>query len=141
MTVPQRHANGRLLPGQASLNAGGRPRTDIAELRQKYRNRLPELLERLFDLTESDNPHVCIAATKELLDRLLGKPAVFVDTTHTKFDLGAGGRCMGEGPARGRGSRRCGALLRRHFAPRADALVEVLVEPVSQPTIRPKDGV
>ena len=47
---------------------------------------------------------------------------------------------MGEGPARGRGSRRCGAL-RRHFAPRADALVEVLVEPVSQPTIRPKDGV
>jgi hypothetical protein len=89
MTVPQRHANGRLLPGQASLNAGGRPRTDIAELRQKYRNRLPELLERLFDLTESDNPHVCIAATKELLDRLLGKPAVFVDTTHTKFDLGA----------------------------------------------------
>ena len=31
---------------------------------------------------------VRLAAIREILDRLLGKPAVFVDATHTKVDIG-----------------------------------------------------
>jgi hypothetical protein len=30
-----------------------------------------------------------LAAIREILDRLLGKPAVFVDAVHTKVDVGA----------------------------------------------------
>jgi hypothetical protein len=30
-----------------------------------------------------------LAAIREILDRLLGKPAVFVDATHTKVDVAA----------------------------------------------------
>ena len=77
------------MPNQGSLNPGDRPRSVIEELKSKYLNRLPELMDGLFLLTRPDNPaHVRIAATRELLDRLLGRPAVSVDTTVTKMDLG-----------------------------------------------------
>jgi hypothetical protein len=73
------------MPNQGSLNPGDRPRSVIEELKSKYLNRLPELMDGLFLLTRPDNPaHVRIAATRELLDRLLGRPAVCVDTTTMK---------------------------------------------------------
>ena len=78
--------DGRLLPGTA-LNPNGQPRTDIAELRAKYRTRLTELFDKLFALTNSDNERTQIAAISELLDRLLGKPQVTIDAVTTKVDV------------------------------------------------------
>jgi hypothetical protein len=53
-------------------------------------HRLPELMDGLFLLTRPNNPPmVQIAATKELLDRLLGKPQVTIDAVTTKVDVAA----------------------------------------------------
>jgi hypothetical protein len=71
-----------------SKGPGGRPRTAIEELRAQYLPHLPEFLERLAELTQSPNEATRLAAIREILDRLLGKPAVFVDATHTKVDIG-----------------------------------------------------
>jgi hypothetical protein len=71
------------------MNPGGRPRTAIEELRARYLPRLPEFMDALVELTRSRNEMTRLAAIRELLDRLLGKPAVFVDATHAKFDFGA----------------------------------------------------
>jgi hypothetical protein len=83
-----RRPNGTLLPGGAALNPGGRPRSDIEELRAQYRHRLPELVNGLFSLTKSDNESIRLAAYRELLDRLLGKPVAVVESTHTRVDIG-----------------------------------------------------
>ena len=45
-------------------------------------------MDGLIELSKSRNEATRLAAIKEILDRLLGKPAVFVDATHTKVDLG-----------------------------------------------------
>ena len=82
-----RRADGTLLPG-AVLNGGGRPRNAIEELRAKYMYRLPEMFDGLFQLTNSEIETIRLQAIREILDRLLGKPAVFVDATHTKADIG-----------------------------------------------------
>ena len=83
-----RRPNGTLLPGGAALNPGGRPRSDIEELRAQYRHRLPELVNGLFSLTKSDNESVRLAAYRELLDRLLGKSVAVVESAHTRVDIG-----------------------------------------------------
>ena len=83
-----RRPNGTLLPGRAALNPGGRPRSAIEELRASLLPRLPEFMDVLIELTKSSNEATRLAAIKEILDRLLGKPAVFVDATHTKVDIG-----------------------------------------------------
>jgi hypothetical protein len=89
MNVPARRADGTVLPG-ARLNPGGRPRTAIEQLREKYMHRLPELMDGLFQLTTPNNPPmVQIAAIRELLDRLLGKPQVMIEATTTRVDVGA----------------------------------------------------
>ena len=72
----------------AALNPGGRPRNDIEELRAQYRHRLPELVNGLFSLTKSDNESIRLAAYRELLDRLLGKPVAVVESIHTRVDRG-----------------------------------------------------
>jgi len=73
---------GQLIGGQGSLNPSGRPANEITSLRQKYMHRLPELFDGLLEMaTNSPNPMVRLAATRELLDRLLGKPAIFVEQT------------------------------------------------------------
>jgi hypothetical protein len=96
MTEPnileQREVNGRFLPpaGGTALNGGGNQyaKHDIVELRAKYRHKLPQLLENLFVLAASDKPYmVQIAATKEILDRLIGKPQVTIDAVTTKVDV------------------------------------------------------
>ena len=77
------------MPG-FTANAGGRPRSVIEELKSKYLNRLPELFENLFRLAAPNNsPMVQIAATKELLDRLIGKPQVTIEAVTTKVDVAA----------------------------------------------------
>jgi len=74
-----------MLPGHTP-NPGGRPRTAIEELRARY---LPHLPDGLVELaTNSQSEMVRLAAIREILDRLLGRPAVFVDATHTKVDIG-----------------------------------------------------
>jgi hypothetical protein len=90
MNVPAvtRGLDGRYAPG-CSGNAGGRPRNSIEELRARYLPHLPEFLERLAELTHSPNEATRLAAIKEILDRLLGKPAVVVDAVHAKVDVGA----------------------------------------------------
>ena len=75
------------MPG-FTANAGGRPRSVIEELKSKYLRRLPELFENLFRLAAPNNPPmVQIAATKEILDRLIGKPQVTIDAVTTKVDV------------------------------------------------------
>jgi hypothetical protein len=86
--VRQRRPDGTLLPGQPAMNPGGRPRTAIEELRARLLPRLPEFMDGLIELTKSSNEATRLAAIKEILDRLLGKPAVFVDATHTRVDIG-----------------------------------------------------
>jgi hypothetical protein len=86
-TLRQRRPDGTLLPGQPAINPGGRPVTAIQELRAKYLPRLDEFMDALVELTHSRNEMTRLAAIRELLDRLLGKPAVFVDAVHTKLDV------------------------------------------------------
>jgi hypothetical protein len=88
MNVPARRPNGTMMPG-AVLNPGGRPRTAIEQLREKYMHRLPELFEGLIELTKSDSESVRLAAYREILDRLIGKPVVAIDSVHAKVDVGA----------------------------------------------------
>ena len=88
MNLPARRPNGTVMPGSV-LNPGGRPRNAIEQLREKYLHRLPELIEGLFQLTKSESPHVRIAATRELLDRLIGKPQISIDAVTAKFSAGA----------------------------------------------------
>ena len=57
-------------------------------LRARLLPRLPEFMDGLIELSKSPHEATRLAAIKEILDRLLGKPAVFVDATHTKVDLG-----------------------------------------------------
>ena len=87
--VRARRPDGTLLPGQPAINPGGQPRTAIEELRARLLPRLPEFMDGLIELSKSPHEATRLAAIKEILDRLLGKPAVFVDATHTKVDLGA----------------------------------------------------
>ena len=84
--IPRR-ANGTVMPGYTA-NPGGRPKTAIETARAQLLPRLSLYLERLDDLTLSDNENVRLGAIKEILDRLLGKAAVFVDTTNTRLDIG-----------------------------------------------------
>jgi hypothetical protein len=84
----QRNARGHLLPG-ARLNPGGRPVTAIEELRAKYGRRLPELFENLFSLTRSDNEQICLQATRELLDRLIGRPTQTIESQDARIDVAA----------------------------------------------------
>jgi hypothetical protein len=84
--VVPRDERGRILPG--TQFGPGYTKTDIVELRAKYRHKLPKLLENLFVLAEPDKPYmVQIAATKEILDRLIGKPQVTIDAVTTKVDV------------------------------------------------------
>ena len=89
MNAPaQRSADGRLLPGNTVGIAGARPRNIVTELKIRYENRIPELLGNLFILAAPDKPYmVQIAATKEILDRLVGKPQVTIEATHTSVSV------------------------------------------------------
>ena len=82
-----RRPDGTLLPG-SQLNAGGRPHGAIEEFRARFNPRMPEIAEVLLELMRSPNEATRLSAVREILDRLLGKPAVFVDATNTRVDIG-----------------------------------------------------
>ena len=87
--IISREPNGRWLPGM-SPTPGGATKTDLVALRDKYRGKLPQLMENLFVLAAPDKPYmVQIAATKEILDRLIGKAQVTIEATTTKVDVAA----------------------------------------------------
>jgi hypothetical protein len=88
MSVPaQRDARGRLLPGFTG-NAGGRPK-GIEAVRELLGPHTAEFCAALVDLVRSPNEATRSAAIREALDRLLGKAPIAVDSTVTKFDVGA----------------------------------------------------
>src|SRR6516165_2847864 len=89
MTVPARRANGQLIAGGPSLNAGGRPTSTLNQVREALLPDLPLFLGRLAELTQSSNETIRLQALREILDRLLGKPPVAIDTTVAKLDVGA----------------------------------------------------
>ena len=85
--VPRR-ANGTVMKGYTA-NPGGRPRSTIEQVREALLPDLPLFLERLAELTQSRNETIRLQALREILDRLLGKPPVAIDTTVAKVDIGA----------------------------------------------------
>jgi hypothetical protein len=82
----QRDEKGHLLPG-ARLNPGGRPLGALDAFRSRFNPRMPEIAEALLELSKSPNESIRLQAIREILDRLLGKPAISVDTTHTRVDV------------------------------------------------------
>jgi hypothetical protein len=71
-----------------TANPGGRPRSTIEQVREALLPDLPRFLERLAELTLSSNETIRLQALREILDRLLGKPTVAIDTTVAKVDIG-----------------------------------------------------
>jgi hypothetical protein len=84
----RRAPNGRLLPGSVN-NPGGRPRNAIEDVRERLGSYTPEFVNALVELSRSPNEAIRLAAIREFFDRTLGKPAIAVDSTVTKFDMGA----------------------------------------------------
>jgi hypothetical protein len=77
-----------MMPG-AVLNPGGRRTTAIETARAQLMPDLPKFLERLAELTLSENESVRLAAIKECLDRLIGRSPIFVDSVTAKVDIGS----------------------------------------------------
>jgi hypothetical protein len=77
-----RDEKGRLVKGSASPNASGLDRKKAMMLRN-LEGLTPRAISRLGKLVESDNESVALAASKEVLDRTLGKAkqSVSVDVT------------------------------------------------------------
>jgi hypothetical protein len=88
MTALTRRPNGTMLPGHTP-NPGGRPRTAIEQIREKYGHRIPELIENLFELTRTGSESTKLAANRELLDRIIGKPQQVIEAITAKVDVGA----------------------------------------------------
>ena len=91
MSVPRRDANGRLLPGQTSLNPGGRPISAVTELRARYSARLPAIFDELMEMAMDSSlpPAAQLGAIRLALDHLIGRPQISIDAVTTKFDFGA----------------------------------------------------
>jgi hypothetical protein len=82
-TVVRRDANGRLLPGGPPLNPAGRPVGRIQEIRELLSEHQDAIVETLVGLLKSDDEGMRLAACREMLDRLLGRAPLSVDTTST----------------------------------------------------------
>ncbi len=79
-----RDAKGRLVKGSASPNASGLDRKKAMMLRN-LEDLTPRAIARLGRLVDSQNEAVALSASREVLDRTLGKPkqSVSVDVTST----------------------------------------------------------
>jgi hypothetical protein len=84
----RRAADGKLLPGFANLNPGGRPRGVIEEVRERLGPHTAEFCAALVELARSPNEATRLAAIREFFDRMLGKPPIAVDSTVTTVNLG-----------------------------------------------------
>jgi hypothetical protein len=49
---------------------------------------MPEVAETLLALMRSPNESTRLSACREILDRVLGRAAIAIDTTHTRVDVG-----------------------------------------------------
>jgi hypothetical protein len=87
--IIKRDERGRLLPGFANINPGGRPRSEIERVRELLSPNVPEMVETLVALTRSKDEKTKLAAIEIFFDRLLGKAPVSADVTTTKLDIGA----------------------------------------------------
>lgn len=70
-TKPARDAKGRLLPGQTA-NPSGQPKA-FAEVRKLLEKAVPGALDKLIELVGHEDPKVALAASRDILDRTLGK--------------------------------------------------------------------
>jgi len=90
-TTAKRAPDGKWLPGisanPAGKVAGASP--SVSQLREKYGHRIPELIENLFVLTKTGSEATKLAANRELLDRIVGKPVQTVEAVSARFDVGA----------------------------------------------------
>jgi hypothetical protein len=79
-----RDKGGRFVKGAGSGNPRGRPRENL-EVKELARAQGPAAIRRLTQLMQSDDPQVCIAASKALLDRGFGRPeqSIALDATVT----------------------------------------------------------
>jgi hypothetical protein len=69
---------------------GHRPRglATIEQIREKYGHRVLELIENLFELTRTGSESTKLAANRELLDRIVGRPQQVIEAVTAKFDIG-----------------------------------------------------
>jgi hypothetical protein len=79
--APGRDTHGRFLKG-ASANPKGRPLENV-EVKELARRQGPAAIVRLTQLMHCDDPQVCIAAARALLDRGFGRPeqSIALDAT------------------------------------------------------------
>jgi hypothetical protein len=82
-----RGPDGRILPGHSG-NPSGRPVGSISEFRRRFEPHMGEVAETLLALLRSPNESTRLSACREILDRTLGRSAIAIDATHTKFDVG-----------------------------------------------------
>lgn len=67
----QRDASGRIMPGSTG-NPGGRPKV-VVELQALLESAAPDALEKVLALVKSPDEKVALAASRDILDRVLGK--------------------------------------------------------------------
>jgi hypothetical protein len=70
---------GRFVPGN-SANPGGRPGVPEV-IKAKLRELSPRAVTRLGQLLDSSDERIALEATRTILDRLLGRPAIQADLT------------------------------------------------------------
>ena len=63
---------GRIKPGH-SLNPSGRPKV-AGEVRRIIEEHGPKAARKIGELIDNEDPKIAIAASKDVIDRLLGKP-------------------------------------------------------------------
>ena len=81
-----RGPDGRILPGHSG-NPSGRPIGSISDFRRRFEPHMGEVAEVLLELLRSPNESTRLSACREILDRLLGKPPVAIDSTVVKADI------------------------------------------------------
>jgi hypothetical protein len=87
LPVPvQRDAHGRLLPG-FSGNPGGRT-SGIGAVRELLRPNAPAFVTALVGLLQSPNETTRLAAIREFLDRLVGRPVQVVENDVRTLNMG-----------------------------------------------------
>jgi hypothetical protein len=86
--LPQRDPNGRLVPGTASLNPGGRPKV-VAKIQELARQHTETAIARIVELASSADERIALAAATELLDRGFGRPVQATQSTVEKVDYSA----------------------------------------------------
>jgi hypothetical protein len=79
--IVKRNALGRLLPGTPSLNAAGRPRHAIQQVRELLAQHQQLFVDELLRLVHSEDEAIRLAAINEGFDRLLGKAPIAIDDT------------------------------------------------------------